>query len=483
MLAGGILKFQALPALEGDVLEARVLMPSGTPLSQTKAVVNRILEDAKQINDEYKTQYKQDLIKIYGQYFNKNLDSFEKGKHIATVSLELVTSQKREVTIRELIHKFKEKSKNIVGANKIVFKEPALGIGGYPLEFRVYGDNLNQLKQASDELATWLKSYKGVFYINTDLRQGKDEYIISLNDKALLHNITSEMVARELKNAFYGTIIDEFQMGKENIEVNLKIIDNHTLQDLKELKINSIPLNEICNITITNSFSRINRINNKRVVTVVGEVDTDQTNVSEIVSDTTKYFLPSLKKKYPDLEFTIEGQMKDTKETGASFLRNFLIGLFLVFILLSLQFKSYIEPIAVMMAIPLAFIGVIWGHIIMGVDLTMPSILGFISLAGIVVNNSILLVIFLKSNIKTLGIHKASVQASKDRFRAILLTSVTTIAGLIPLLFETSLQAKILIPLAISIVFGLLASTVLVLFIVPIFYIILEDFGVVKEYD
>lgn len=483
MLSGGILKFQALPALEGDVVEARILMPSGTPLSQTKAVVEKILEDAKEINNKYKEKYKENLIKNYGQYFNKNLDSHEKGKHIATVSLELLTSEKRDISIRELIHKFKEKSEDIIGANKIVFKEPGLGIGGYPLEFRVYGDNLNQLKNSSKELETWLKSYKGVFYINTDLRQGKDEYIISLNDKALLHNITSDMVAHELKNAFYGTIIDEFQIDKENIEVTLKTLDNHSLQDLQELKIKSIPLNEICNITIKNSFSRINRIDSKRVVSIVGEIDTYKTNVNEIVADTQKYFLPRLQKKYPKLEFTVEGQMKDTKKTGASFLRNFLIGLFLVFILLSLQFKSYIEPIVVMMAIPLSFIGVIWGHIIMGADLTMPSILGFISLAGIVVNDSILLVIFLKSNIKALGIHKASVQASKDRFRAIMLTSITTIAGLIPLMFETSLQAKVLIPLAISIVFGLLASTILVLFIVPIFYIILEDFGFIKVYD
>lgn len=289
------------------------------------------------------------------------------------------------------------------------------------------------------------------------------------------------MVAKELKNAFYGTIIDEFQIEDEKMEVNLKIFENHTLQDLKELKIRSIPLNEICDINVKNSFSRINRINNKRVVSVVGEVNTDITNVKEIVSDTNKYFLPQLQKKYQDLEFVIDGEIKDSSETAKSFVKNFLVGLFLVFILLSLQFKSYIEPIVVMMAIPLAFIGVIWGHILMGTDLTMPSILGFISLSGVVVNNSILLVIFLKSNIENLGIHKASVQASKDRFRAILLTSVTTIAGLVPLLFETSLQAKILIPLAISIVFGLLASTVLVLFIVPIFYIILEDFGFVKN--
>ena len=162
-------------------------------------------------------------------------------------------------------------------------------------------------------------------------------------------------------------------------------------------------------------------------------------------------------------------------------MRAFLVGLFGVFILLSFQFKSYLEPFVVLVAIPLAMIGVVWGHLAMGLQFTMPSMMGFILLAGIVVNDSILLVEFVKKRVKTgLTVHEAAAKASHDRFRAVLLTSITTIAGMTPLLFETSTQAQILIPLATSIVFGIATSTLLVLFVIPCFYCVLEDFGLAK---
>ncbi|MFT5519553.1 MAG: HAE1 family hydrophobic/amphiphilic exporter-1, partial [Enterobacterales bacterium] len=184
---------------------------------------------------------------------------------------------------------------------------------------------------------------------------------------------------------------------------------------------------------------------------------------------------------YPDLSYSFEGEIKNAGTTQKSMMSSFIVGLLGVFILLSFQFKSYIEPLIVMVAIPLALIGVIWGHLFMGLQFTMPSMMGFVSLAGIVVNDSILLVEFVKKRVtEGLSVHDAAAKASFDRFRAVLLTSVTTIAGMTPLLFESSLQAQILIPLATSIVFGIATSTLLVLFVIPCLYAILEDFGLAK---
>ena len=199
-------------------------------------------------------------------------------------------------------------------------------------------------------------------------------------------------------------------------------------------------------------------------------------NVNEILGDTIARFLPELTSRFPGVEVGLEGEIAEQGKTQASMLRGFLLGLIGVFLLLSFQFRDYVEPVIVMLAIPFALIGVIWGHILLGFDLSMPSMLGFASLAGIVVNDSILLVIFIKLRAKEgLGIVDAARRASRDRFRAVLLTSLTTVAGLVPLLFEQSQQAQVLKPLIVSLAFGLMASTLLVLIVVPTLYAILAD--------
>jgi len=234
----------------------------------------------------------------------------------------------------------------------------------------------------------------------------------------------------------------------------------------------------VAEIIPTRGFSRIHRINNKRTVSVFGDIDSELNNTGAVMADLKRHYLADAQVRFSGVKFLLEGEVKEGAEAQGSMNTAFLLGLAGVFVLLSFQFRSYAEPIIVMLNIPLAFIGVVWGHLIMGFDITMPSMLGFVSLAGIVVNDSILLVEFVKMRVKEgFTVHEAAAKASHDRFRAVLLTSLTTIAGMTPLLFETSLQAQILIPLATSMVFGIGSSTLLVLFVIPCMYSILEDFG------
>ena len=222
-------------------------------------------------------------------------------------------------------------------------------------------------------------------------------------------------------------------------------------------------------------------MNGERTVTVHGDVDSKVTNTAALISQLSNEYLPELLEKYPQVRVSIEGETKEGTTTRLSILRGMLIGMLGVFILLSFQFESYTEPLVVMIAIPLALIGVVAGHLIMGINLSMPSILGFVSLAGIVVNDSILLVLFLKhQRNQGMELLEAASMAGRRRFRAIILTSLTTIAGLLPLLTERSLQAQILIPLATSIAFGLLASTILVLFVIASIYAILGDLNLAR---
>jgi multidrug efflux pump subunit AcrB len=200
-----------------------------------------------------------------------------------------------------------------------------------------------------------------------------------------------------------------------------------------------------------------------------------------VINDTRDRFLPDLRNLYPDLFISLEGEVKNSRETNTSVLSGFILGVAGVYLLLSLQFRNYREPFVVLMNIPLALIGVIWGHWLMRLDLTMPSMIGFVSLAGIVVNDSILLVEYVKRRSQEgLAIHDAATQAVRDRFRAVFLTSITTVAGMFPLLSETSLQAQVLVPLVASVVFGISAATGLTLIVLPAAYAILEDLGFVE---
>jgi multidrug efflux pump subunit AcrB len=256
-------------------------------------------------------------------------------------------------------------------------------------------------------------------------------------------------------------------------------LENFYLMDGKGER---VPLNTVASISHSRGYAGIKRVGADRTVTVTGNVDTRVANAAAIIGDTKKRFLPELKKEFPNIAVGLEGQEKEMKDSLGGMVKAFGIGVFGVFCLLSFQFRSYQEPLVIMVTIPFAFIGVVWGHIIMGIDLSNPSLLGFVSLAGIVVNDSILLVSFIKQNVaKGKSVAEAGKLASRERFRAVLLTSVTTIAGLMPLLSERSMQAQILKPLACSIVFGLLMSTILVLLVVPCLYTILSDLNPVKN--
>ena len=225
-------------------------------------------------------------------------------------------------------------------------------------------------------------------------------------------------------------------------------------------------------------WARINRVDGRRAVTIQGDVDRNIANAQEILMLTNSEFIPQLLERYPDIRLDVQGESKESAKTGASIMRNVLLGMLGVYMLLALQFRGYIAPIAVMVVIPTALIGVIFGHLLLGLDLTMPSIIGMASLFGVVVNDSILLVVFIRRERKQgIDVMQAAFHAGLARFRPILLTSITTVAGLLPLLMEKSLQAQVLIPLATSLAFGLATATIAALFIVPSVYTILDDLG------
>ncbi|WP_260295029.1 efflux RND transporter permease subunit [Sedimenticola hydrogenitrophicus] len=488
MLVGGKLKFQSFPDIEGDIIEARILLPQGTPLARTKAVVRQVTDAIRVVDDHFAPLQPdgQRLVRNVQVRFNNNLDANESGPHLATVTVDLLTAEARSGHLDDYINLWRETTGEIPDLVALNFKEPTIGPGGIPLEIRLTGPDLDQLKQASLELQGWLASYRGTFDLSDNLRPGKPELRLRLRDGALVLGLDASTIATQLRAAFYGTTASEIQIGPEAYEIDVRLAadDRANLTDVEGFRITTaagdqVPLSAVVRIEEARGFSRILRVDGVRTVTISGDLDTRVANAREVINHTLANFIPELLNRYPGMQAMIEGESKDTAKTGGSMLRSFAIGLVGIFILLSFQFRSYVEPLVVMAIIPLALIGVIWGHLLMGLSFTMPGIIGFASLAGIVVNDSILLVEFLKLRVKE-GHHiiEAAKMASRDRFRAVLLTSITTIAGLTPLLLEKSMQAQVLVPLATSIIFGLLTTTLLVLLVVPALFSILHDLGI-----
>ena len=490
MLASGILQFSPFPNVEGDRIQAQILMPAGTPLTQTENIVKRLLVAFDETSEDFQKKENQPLIKSYSVSYNQNSDAFESGPHLATIDVDLLSAEIRNTKIQNFIDSWREGTGIIPAAQAISFKEPTIGPSGRAIQIRLNGNDLNELAKASYDLQTWLSGYPGVNNLLDDLRPGKPEFTLKLKEGAYNLGIDAQTIANQVRSAFQGNKVLETNVDLETFEITVMLspesrdefadFDNFPIIQPGDGTI--IPLSTLANITATRGYSRIGRYNNQRAVTVYGDIDAKLNNTAKIMKDLNKRWLPGFAQKYPNITLGVEGETKNSAITQKSMGRSFILGILGVFILLSFQFRSYVEPIIVLVAIPLALIGTIWGHLIMGLSFTMPSMLGFVSLAGIVVNDSILLVEFVKKRVEEgLSVHEAAAKASYDRFRAVFLTSVTTIAGMTPLLFETSLQAQILIPLATSIVFGIATSTLLVLFVLPCLYTILEDFGLAKS--
>jgi multidrug efflux pump subunit AcrB len=486
-IAGGVLKFAAFPELDGNVMEARILLPQGTPLTRTELVVERITAALERVNEKLGPEQPggQALVLKVATKFNENATANESGAHVATITADLLDSETRTSRIDDVIAMWRAETGELADVISVKFTESQIGPAGLAFDVRLTGTDLDDLKAAALDLNAWLAGYRGTSNLSDDLRPGKPELRIRLKDGASTLGVDARQIADQLRAAFFGTKVSELQRGAESYEIDVRIDPRNkdSLSDIDDFTISQsdgslIPLTAIADIETGRGFSRINRVNGQRTVTVQGDVDITIANANEILRDTGERFFPDLARRYPGVSVSLQGQNKEAQTTQRSMLSGFVLGLIGVYLLLSFQFQSYVEPVIVMIIIPFALVGAIAGHIALGLDFTMPSILGFVALAGVVVNDSILLVNFIKHHHgDTQSIAEAAPLASRARFRAIVLTSLTTIVGLMPLLSETSLQAQVLIPLVTSLAFGLMATTLLVLFLVPAVYTILNDFG------
>lgn len=485
----GWVKYTFFPRVEGDVLECLVTMPAGTPVQRTRQVVAYLEQTALEVLDEAGRNRPKDApplleysISTIGAQFGRHGRPGESGAHLAQVWIQLLDGEIRDISSMKLNNLWRRRVGTIPDVESISFKS-AMHSAGNPVEVHLSLDDHDLLLTAAEDLKTELKRYPGVFDIGDSFLPGKEEMQIKLKPAASSLGLTLRDLARQVRHALYGAEALRFQRDKDEVKVLVRYPENQrkSLGHIEEMRIRTpdgfeVPFRQVAQVEMLQGYASIQRAQRRRVIKVTADVDEKITNANEVRQDLEKRYLPQLKNMYAGLRYTIEGAGKRQKESMTDILRGFIMAMFLIYALLAVPFKSFSQPLVVMAAIPFGIVGAVLGHLIMGFNLSIISLFGIVGLSGVVVNDSLVL-IDRTNRIRQEGAtaHDAITRASGQRFRAIVLTSLTTFAGLSPILLEQSRQARFLIPMAVSLGFGVLFATVITLILIPCGYMILED--------
>ena len=482
----GRLKFTFFPKVESDIVVASLTMNEGTPFKVTEKYAKILEKKAEKLKKEISAIKNINLI-VGAQPFTKvmkhggvQIGSSSTGANLAEVVMELESSEKRNISAKTIANRWRKIVGEIPGAKSLIFSS-ALFSAGNAIEVNLVSDDYFSLKKACEELKDYLRTYPGVFDIRDTFYEGKNEVKIKLTPEGYMLGFNLIDIAREIRAAFYGDEAVRIQRNKDDVRVLVKFPDKlrHTLYSLENMHFftkdgKEVPFFEIANYEIKKTTSIINRENRKRVVKVIADVNENVISSDKVLFDLDKNILPKLKNKYLGLDYSLVGEHKEEVDTLSSLKIGTFIALFIIYALMAVPFKSYTQPLIIMLVIPFGIVGAFLGHILLGYSLSLLSILGIVALCGVVVNDSLIMVYSINES-KEKDLHKKIIEVARTRFRPVILTTITTFLGLLPLIMEKSLQAKFLIPMAISLGFGIMFATIITLFIIPIVYYVLED--------
>ncbi len=489
LLKSSIVKQADFPTLEGDSIDARILYQNGLKREKTQEGIDILLAALTETLTQYQNDFQDEtnIIETVTIEYNRNRDTTVSGENQATVSIDLLPSDSRKVTALEFASMWRTNTGNIADVEAINFTQAAVGPSSSNIRIRLFSEDIEKLAAASEYLIS-LIALEDVF-ISTinDMRKGDPIWQLELLPSAYDAGLSSLDINRQLSRKMIGYDIDEIFYNGEMTDINLRLgevknIDINWFNDIniKDKLGNFIPLTSLVSVKNSNDQGAINRRNGQQMNIITTNVDEGMISPLEGENLITNKILPEFRKSYPDINVRFGGNADSRSQFMSSLLKSALLGLISIFCILALQFKNLIAPILVIIIIPLAFAGSVWGHFIFGMPISNPSKLGIALLAGIAVNDSILLVLALQDNLKQkMQIDEAALEAARSRFRAIVLTSLTTIAGMVPLLLERDIQAQIVRPLVVSIVFGIFTTTMMVLFMIPIAYSLLYKLHII----
>lgn len=508
LVAAGIAPLAFFPKLDGREISAVIAFPNGTSAEFASSAAKKLKEAIIKIDEEVQQSGEPSVIETVYEKIGEVGNTLQgptgvtSGSHVGSVAVLLTPAANRSITSQELLKRWRAAVPKISGTEALKFDSPSMGPGGGAIEFKILAndDSLEHLDQITEECKAYLATQMGVFDIEDDSRPGKWEMKLRLNEQGQALGLDEASLAETIRAIYFGEEVMRLQRGRHEVKLmvryprdarsdmesfeNIRIRDNQGIER---------PLMEVAEITHSRQLAEINRLNQKRSITVTADVDREEANATDIIAEMQKNFLPKLLEQYKNnygaaLTVDWEGEQAQTVESLISLFVGFGIALMAMFVLLTLEFRSYSQPLIIMSIIPFGWIGAILGHAIMQLDLTLFSFFGLIALTGVIVNDSIVLVDFINHRVRDgIPLFDALMSAGKRRFRPILLTSMTTVAGLFPILMETSMQAQVLIPMAVSLIFGLMTGTFLILILVPVFYQIyglsLRLFGIPLFHD
>ena len=496
LVASGFIRFNFFPPLEADIVIAGVEYPEGTPVSLTKSGLEQVEKSAYRLKDSLEVLYPDNKvfinmvstagdqpIKTQSARGPGNLDASFFGSHLAECVIELAPGEERSISTVDISRIWRELTGPIPGVKQITF-DSDLFTTGAPIEIQLSSVNRDDLKDVTTILKDKLQTYAGVFDIKDSFSAGKDEIKLNLRPEAQNYGITMASLARQVRQAFYGDEVQRVQRGRDEVKVFLRYPKEErvSLNNLEQMMVRvgdniEVPLGQVAAGELSSGYSTITRTDRKRSISVTADVDLSEANANEILAKFEVDHIIPILRDYPSVDYSFEGEQREQRDTLGSLFKNFALALFVVYVLLAVPFKSYLQPLIIMSAIPFGFTGAVIGHIIMGMNLAVLSIIGIVALSGVVVNDSLVMVDFINRYKREDGKTslEAALAAGPRRFRPILLTSITTFVGLFPLLIEKSVQAQFLVPMAISLAYGVLFATLITLILVPTSYLIIED--------
>ena len=479
-IAGGRIAFNFFPVAEGPIFFANVDFVAGTPKKHVADHLDKVEQALWDTNDHFGGGLVVTAISRLGLGESGDWER-RRSENIGSVLVELVKPDARAVRNRTFIEEWRARIPDAPGLENLSIKEPTAGPPGQDIEVQITGPSLVAVKSAALALKNVLIDIPGVSGVEDDMPYGREQIILRLTPTGEALGLSVENLGRQLRAGYEGYLVQVMADNNDEVEVRVVLPDDerNRLDSLNEFEVmlpggGTVPFANIVTLQTRRGFDSIRHVEGNLAITVTGDVDDAVNNDNRIIANLKQNTLPGLEQRH-SVRFSFEGRQADQRETLSDMKRGAILALVLIYLVLAWVFGSYGWPLLVMAIIPFGLVGAIWGHTLMNIDLTILSMFGFFGLAGIVVNNSIILVVFYKQ-IRADGLdpEQAVVEAACQRLRAVLLTSLTTIAGLTPLLFETSLQAQFLIPMATSIAFGLAFATLLVLFLVPALLMIYE---------
>lgn len=477
LVKSGIISYELNPAEPSDYLQVNLAMAEGSSEEQTEAVMQRIRDGLDEIDRQYMQEYNTDESLV------RHVFRYSAGGLNGAFFVELNKEETRHWNSFKIVDKWREQVGEIEGADVADFANAGFA-GGRELSFAFVSDNAEALELAANELLEELYSITGVSNVNSSLDSKRQEYILSLKPQAQALGLTLGGVALQVREAFYGAEAQRIQRDYQEITVMVRYPEEsrNSVQDLENMPIrlsngSTVPLHELVDIEFVMSPTRLAHSNGKSAVIIKAKVNHDISEPSTIRNKINKEFLPELFEKYPSVRYELEGYNKEEKNMEKSMKTSFVVALLAVYVLLAIPLKSYVQPVIIMSVIPFGIVGAILGHGLLGYPVSMMSIFGIIALTGVVVNDSLVMVSFVNESVRNgeMSRLEAIMRAGQRRFRAIILTTLTTFVGVLPMIFETSMQAANMIPMAISLGFGVLFATMITLVLLPCLYLILHD--------